>query len=278
MIMRIILLSFFFISLKGFGQTEAPPEINVSESSITLINFPTEIESTRFSLTIEEQIGEIIDNNTIFLQATSDELEESNYIVKTTDGLFYNLKVKLDNTSKDNTFFITQNMSVNAKTTSNNKNNTTPLGAVKNPVLDDDTIIKKVQEQKDQYFARNTYTNGGIALSFNGVYVRENKMFFVVTVINHSNIDYELKNLIISSRSKGRGNTSEEINDITINKIHNNFTKLTKNDGNVKVILETDTFTISPNKKLYLELLEQNGERNIELNLPSNVVSKAEKL
>jgi conjugative transposon TraN protein len=135
--------------------------------------------------------------------------------------------------------------------------------AVKKPFVwwDEGAICKKV------YFA------------LNNIFVSNDKLFFVVSVGNHSNINYDVDylKLIICDKKRLKRSSIQDIEK------HPVYVYQKPNDikGNTKVhtfVIVFEKFTIPDKKKAVFETGEKNGGRSIQYDLKKDLIVEADLL
>lgn len=114
-----------------------------------------------------------------------------------------------------------------------------------------------------------------IILSLNGIYIKENVIFFHFRIRNQSNINYDVDFLrfFIRDQVKVKRTASQEINVEPICIFGDD--KLIKGNSTQDVVYALDKFTIPNAKRLVVEMFEHNGGRNINLQIRNKTIVNA---
>lgn len=100
-----------------------------------------------------------------------------------------------------------------------------------------------------------------------------NELYFTVILKNESTLDYDINylNFYITSRNKKKNTTTQTI-PYKSKYIHNLPTKIKAGD-NIEVVYVYQKFSINENKILLIEMTEENGERNVKLEIPNTFIN-----
>jgi conjugative transposon TraN protein len=115
---------------------------------------------------------------------------------------------------------------------------------------------KKLRGQKESKY--------DIDLKLNGIFIREQVMYYRIKVTNHSKINYEIDELrfFIRDAKKIKRTASQEI-EITPIYILNDVDKIQAEAENI-FVFALPKFTIPEKKYLAIQLMEKNGGRHLE--------------
>lgn len=225
--------------------------------------------------------------------------EESNLLVLTENGDLYSFIIRYSKDLKVLNHFISVNMSVGNERGSVSKNqikknvivdkmeiDDAPVEeiTVNNydnvPLRDSINIYDKlcVNEVKKPVFFKRIYTSkNDILLSFKNITYLNNEIYITLRIQNKSTLDYDIDylNFYIASRNKNKNTTSQTIPYKP--KYIYNFKPSIKNGEYLDVIYVYQKFTINENKILLVELTEQNGERNLQLEILNTIINNPNK-
>ena len=100
-----------------------------------------------------------------------------------------------------------------------------------------------------------------------------NELYFTVIIKNESTLDYDINylNFYITSRNKKKNTTTQTI-PYKSKYIHNLPTKIKAGDY-IEVVYVYQKFSINENKILLIEMTEDNGERNVKLEIPNTFIN-----
>lgn len=114
-----------------------------------------------------------------------------------------------------------------------------------------------------------------IQLAAKGIYIKDNVMFFHLSMANKSNIKYDVEFLRFYVRDKStvKRTASQELNLKPIY-IHGNPSPI-PGRSTVEVVYAFEKFTIPEAKTLNIELFEKNGGRNLMLSIKNKTIVNA---
>ncbi|MFH7012416.1 conjugative transposon protein TraN [Flavobacterium sp. FlaQc-52] len=118
---------------------------------------------------------------------------------------------------------------------------------------------KKVRFEKDSKY--------NIAFELNGIFIRDDLMYYRIKVINTSKISYDIDQLrfFIRDTKKIKRTASQEI-EITPLYVLNNEPKI-EGEAENTFVFALPKFTIPEKKYLAIQLMEKNGGRHLELHV-----------
>ena len=232
------------------------------------------------------------------LQATKKGAKPSNLVVKTSNGILYNINIEYSLDSQ-NIVRIEQSQGIKLTNATAESPTTVQNGAddksnIKRSIRENDytignTVINDaVNKQQDcglcdKIFAigknvkRINSTNYNIKLDLENVAYSEGKVYVSINIINNSNIDYNInyiKSYVKQSKEKASSNQYLEKNPIQIF----NSNREIPAASNRKFIFVYDQFTIDKNKSFVFELNEANGERNQTLYINNFIINNPLKI
>lgn len=234
-----------------------PDSLLIAYSKTTNIVFPYAIKSVdRGSQDILVQKTKGLEN-ILQIKAAQKEFFQTNLTVVTSDGKLYSFLLNYD----DNPPMLNLNI-----------NKTEPQGQ---EIYFSDEIEndQDVQEYSKLAFYRKEKIRGekeneyGIDICLNGIFIRDDVMYYRINVTNNSKINYDIDQLrfFIRDAQKVKRTASQEI-EISPIYIWNNIVKI---DGEAEntFVFALPKFTIPQEKYLVIQLLEKNGGRHIELHV-----------
>lgn len=151
-----------------------------------------------------------------------------------------------------------------------------PTVAVVAEKSDYEKTAEKLLKQKGWINNRNSYLVRGVEGFVKGVYSGNGKIFVMLEVSNRSNINYDIQNIsFITSPIKKKGidfDTEEKI----FLPIWSNQPEFIGKKAKQKLVFVFDKFTIGENKTLNAVINENEGERNLKLEIKPAFVLEAE--
>jgi len=114
-----------------------------------------------------------------------------------------------------------------------------------------------------------------IGLSLNGIYVRDNIIFYHFRIRNSSNINYDIDFLrfYIEDKTKVKRTASQEV-DMKPVYVYGDDHQIPANTVQ-DIIYALEKFTIPDAKRLHIEMFEKNGGRNQELSIRNKTIVNA---
>lgn len=141
---------------------------------------------------------------------------------------------------------------------------------------DYEKTAEKLLKQKGWINNRNSYLVRGVEGFVKGVYSGNGKIFVMLEVSNRSNINYDIQNIsFITSPIKKKGvdfDTEEKI----FLPIWSNQPEFIGKKAKQKLVFVFDKFTIGENKTLNAVIDENEGERNLKLEIKPAYILEAE--
>jgi len=136
-----------------------------------------------------------------------------------------------------------------------------------NGILDNPAIMRGIRNRKWDMQCR-----------VNGIYIKDNVMFFQLTLENESQIDYTIDfvRFYVRDRKKGKRTAIQE-NELKPLYVAGNLSQVKANSSSALVVA-LDKFTIPDAKYLAIEMNEKNGGRNLLLKLSNKKIIKARML
>jgi conjugative transposon TraN protein len=249
-----------FFSLAGYGQHSIPSySISVTFKKTTNVIFPYRIEKA--DVGSSDVIGhkdQILDN-VLFLKASRKDFAPTNLSVYTSDGKFYSFIVRYkEDPDTLNLSFIPEQ-----------KIPTTIVDSFMSAKLDSDGVHILAQPS---FMHRKTKTEDMKAI-LNGIYLMDDLLWFRFIIKNHSEIAYKPTFIQFSIRDKKLGKRTAVQESALV--FTWSTTKTVLGNNRETYIIAFPAFTISNQKKLVFQMEEKNGERTIQLDIPSRTVLKS---
>lgn len=114
-----------------------------------------------------------------------------------------------------------------------------------------------------------------IELSLNGIYIRDNTIFYHFRIRNSSNINYDIDFLrfYVQDKAKVKRTASQEV-DMKPVYVHGDDQQIAANTVQ-DIVYALEKFTIPDAKRLHIEMFEKNGGRNLELSIRNKTIVNA---
>ena len=124
-----------------------------------------------------------------------------------------------------------------------------------------------------QYLGRHTRRNNGVVMRLENIVFDKEELYFVIQIRNNSTLDYDLNflNLSVETRQKGKRKSLQRWYIEPIFK-HHLPSKIVVNET-VRLIYVMPKFSLSNDRRVFLELNEKNGERNIEMKVSHKYIN-----
>jgi conjugative transposon TraN protein len=130
-----------------------------------------------------------------------------------------------------------------------------------------------VRSKRSVRFARESRNK--MTLSLNGIYIRDNIIFYHFRMRNASNINYDIDFLrfYVQDKVKVKRTASQEVDKKPLY-VYGDQEHVPANTTQ-DVVYALEKFTIPDAKRLYVEMFEHNGGRNLELSIRNKTIVKA---
>jgi len=141
---------------------------------------------------------------------------------------------------------------------------------------DFEITAEKIQNKKGWINNRNSNLVRGVEGFVKGVYSGNGKIFVLIEVMNRSNINYDIQNISFitsPSKKKNKGIDTEEKLFIPI---WSSQPETIAKKNTQKMVFVFDKFTIAENKTLNAIINENEGERNLKLEIKPTYILGAE--
>ena len=197
----------------------------------------------------------------IFIQALDEYAKESNLYIGTEHDNYYDFFVSYTNQLDKYTYNLDTNNSNQPRKGFNQVLEKNPLNGKKHSFIN----------------SRNVIYNNGIGLFIKGVYIKDENLYFLLEVENKTSIPYQIKEIkffvIQDKELKNKALTEEEV---LPEMIYDDVEEIgAKSRKYITVAFKK--FTLS-DRHLKINLLEKNGERNLNLPINNNLILKSKSL
>ena len=200
--------------------------------------------------------------------------KESNLLVVSSNGSVFSYIVKYKNQLDQlNYFVLTSDTIGNEKPVAREK-------SVKNNALvkgkDKDSYYEKICSylvERKQKIGRLKKRNQDIVLSIENIVFDKEELYFVIQIENKSSLDYDLNFLDfgIETRKKGKKKSSQTIYQEPVFR-YSMPARIIEGETE-RLVYVLPKFSLGDDRRVILELNEENGGRNIELKVPHKYIN-----
>lgn len=263
----------FLSSIFAFSQNSNPVNTSsvepyplaIAYEKTTNLVFPYSIKSVdRGSQSVLAQKAKGVEN-ILQIKAGKEGFKETNLTVITAEGKLYSFLLNYDQQpSVLNLSFGIAKPFVKDACFSSGNHNEREIQAYSNAA---NIEKKKVHEIKDKKY--------GMRFRLNGLFIRDNVMYYRIKMKNKTNINYDIDQLrfFIRDRKKAKRTATQEIE---IKPLYiQNDTPTIKGQSEHIFVYALPKFTIPDQKYLAVQLMELNGGRHLELNVKDRKITKA---
>lgn len=298
----LLLLLLFSFSIKA-------QEIKVNEKKhITLLFESNIVSGIVSSEDFVFEYNEEEPDNMALLKAKSSLAEETSLVVKTENGIIFNINV-FYGISEKNIIQISDTLGVSAKKTVPEKEVVSNKPVLKEKKNGETTVkdnIKKSLRENDYTIGDNIINDSenkdieclecdkllksqksikrvldeiySVKIQLNNIYYLDNKLYFVINFVNESDSDYNLNYIksYVETGNESKNSSSQylEKNPVLIY----NSNRTIPGNSERKYVFVYEQFSIDNNKKLTFEVNENNGERNLFLKIPHFLINNPRKI
>lgn len=253
---------FLLFSISTFlSQAQKNRPIEINSENLTQIIFETDIEKYRggfdpslFSLEHYKNI--------LYIQPLT-RVNNSNLSVITTDGLIYTATVVYVDTLRTMSYTIAKTEAVNQQSI--------PLVSSTNIETQKDKISSSTKSQDILKFIsfkpQFIYNSNGIETRYfsiyvKGIYATNEHLYFQIELTNKTHLPYNCDLITFGSRTKLKGKriSDQRTNFVIIDKYYPTRDLALDNQT---LVYQLDKFSLSKEKEFTIELIEEQGERNI---------------
>ena len=223
--------------------------ISVSENKTVSLVFPfpiLQVDRGTPDLLVQKVEGKVL-----LLKAKFENFKETNLTVVTSDGSVYSFRADYDH---DPSVWIWQLP----------PQRSAPLSTYCNSILDNKISLHGIRDQSWEMKVKVT-----------GIYIKGNVIFYQLRIENRSSVDYDIGLLKFFIRDQKRGRrTAVQENEVIPLYVAGN-TKVVKGNAVNTVVIALNKFTIPDRKFLGIQILENNGGRNLQMRVRNNKIIKA---
>jgi len=190
-------------------------------------------------------------DNILLVKAASVKFPETNLSVVTGDGSVYSFKVNYTD-QPENWIYYLPELKKSA------------IATYANGILDNHRTVRGIRDRK-----------WDIVASVNGIYIKDDVMYYQILLCNQSTIDYDIDLLKFYIRDKRKSKrTAAQENELTPLHISGNIRKVKACDFSM-IVVALDKFTIPDAKYLAIQLMEKNGGRHLLMRVNNNKIIRS---
>lgn len=274
-----------FLLLTAGETLSAQQRICWRRDKVTQLIFPAEVVKFRAGYTSNDAVSQS-DGPVLYIQPV-DSLAESNLNVITADGCYYAFNIIYDSTAAMVNYIITPSMAFYRENATEQStaisepqpdNTASPIGEPETKEQTPADPVMLAEKRPDFIVANNVARLQKLVFMLKGVYVDEQNVYFKFRLENHSNVAFDVDFIAFSivARKTKKASTQErvQLQPVQVNKpVHRLGAQST-----CEVVYAFEKFTIGEEKILLAEVLEQGGDRNIQLRIPESFIIEARKL
>ncbi|RRJ90717.1 conjugative transposon protein TraN [Flavobacterium macacae] len=273
-ILRLTALLFVFAATGAQGQnfrqnfTAFPDTLSIAFSKTTNLVFPYGIRSVdRGSLDLLAQKAKGMEN-ILQIKAAHFGFEETNLSVITSDGRLYSFIVTYDEHPAALNFSLARPLRLGQD-------------IFHSPGSLDEAEYKAFSKQALHSRKKGNHSHEKryeIEMSLDGLFIRGDLMYFRITVHNHSAISYDIDQMrfFVRDAKKAKRTASQEIEILPVH-IENDIGTINSDASNTFVFV-LPKFTIPEQKYLLVQMVEDNGGRQLEMHVKNKRLAKVVKL
>jgi len=272
-----LFLSLLISSIHSLGQE--PSHVDLTFNKTVHLIFPSEV--SYFDVGSGDVLAEKR-NATLKLVAKNENFAETNLTVVTMDNVWYTFLLDYQKDITQLTYFIriSQGKKVEGSLVKNQKAESSSLEdhpRMNQTPSDTDYVphCLEVIRKAPSYWDVGA-VNKKVFLALNNIFIHNDKLYFVISVGNSSNINYDvdfLKMSVVNKKKLKKSSIQEDIKEPLF--IYNNIEKLEARTKTHFMVFVFDKFTIPDDRKLVFELYEKKGGRNISFDIKKDLISNA---
>lgn len=136
------------------------------------------------------------------------------------------------------------------------------------------SVCRDIIKKAPAYWMGSTVKK--VFLAMNNIYVHNDKLYFVISVGNTSNINYDINfiKFYTVDKKKLKKASRQEIEKTPVYSF-NSIETIAAQTNDHPIIFVFDKFTIDSDKKLVIELGEKKGGRNIAIDITQDLIIKS---
>jgi len=230
----------------GFGQ---PAALSIAKDKTTSLIFPFAIRHVDRGT--KDVLVQTISDNILLVKAANENFAETNLSVVTDDGSMYSFVVNFDVKPLVWVYHLSSNKDESLETYAKG-------------ILDNPRVMRGGSDQRFD-----------MKISIDGIYIRENVIYYQLKLMNESPIDYDIDLLRFYIRDKRKGKrTAVQENEVIPLYIAGN-TRQVKGESKVTIVVALEKFTIPDAKVFAIQAMEKNGGRHLLMRVNNNKIIKA---
>ena len=245
-----------------------PTQLGITFNKTTSVVFPTIIKSVdRGSRDVLAQKAKGVEN-VLQLKAAREGFPETNLTVITADGSIHQFTI---NYLKQPSQLV---WTVDVQDVEDQETNVSLIFETDMTESDMENYSKRIVNIKRTiHFIKQG--NNKIHLSLNGIFVKENVIFYHFRIANQSNINYDVDYLrfYVRDKTKVKRTASQEVQMKPIY-VHGNGNSI-KGHSFEEIVYALEKFTIPDAKRLVIEMFEHNGGRHLKLFIKNKTIVNA---
>lgn len=264
-------------SIRAFSQkvTEStisiiePYSLEITYSKTSNLIYPYAIKSVdRGSKNVLVQKAKGIEN-VLQVKAAKEYFKETNLTVITADGRLYSYLLNYaENPSALNIRYVkVREKNVPIAFFSNQAANPADIELCAKKAAAEERTIRGINDENDR-----------IKLRLNGLFIKDDVMYWQIQLENHSNINYDIDQLryFIRDQKKSKRTAVQEI-EIKPLYIRGDTSAIAGESKHV-LVLALPKFTIPDKKNFHIQIMEKNGGRHLELKILNSTIVNAKLL
>ena len=239
------------ISICLLFNTKAQTSISIATDKTTSLIFPFGISHVdRGSQSILAQTVKEV-SSILLIKAATKDFGETNLSVITEDGMLYSFLVRYDKNPTEWVYHLKANQNNSIENYANN-------------ILDNPSTVFRVRD-----YSWNVVSN------VKGIYIKNDIIYYQLSVENKTPIDYTIDLLKFSIRDKKKNKrTAVQENELSPKYIAGNTTLIKANNSS-SFVFAMDKFTIPDAKYLAVQIMEKNGGRHLLMKIKNKNILKA---
>ena len=252
------------ILVNGAGQsTIQPMPLQVTFSKTTNLVFPYPIKSVdKGSKDILVQVAKGVEN-ILQVKAAKQGFSETNLTIVTSDGKLYSFMLNYTETPVVLNIKIGSNLNYPKADAlfSSKSDNEARVYDLTEQISARKPVLKNIDDSRYE-----------VAISLDGVYIKDDKLYFQFALSNNSNVDYGIETIrfYIKDKKKAKRTAAQEV-ELTPVQVAGN-TEIIRGQSRQSFVVALSRFTIPDKKLLFIQLMEQNGGRNLELKIQNKTI------
>jgi conjugative transposon TraN protein len=217
--------------------------------------------------------------NVIKLKAATANFPETNLSVITSDGLLFSFIVSYDSSPASLVVYADKISSHQLNVDSNKNVGIYGKGPINFSIIKPDVFQEEQLNEAVVKAGKNTRGIKSHHLNMrgviNGIYIKNNILFFRLEIFNRSNIGYDISQIRVYIRDKKKVRRTA-MQDVEINPLWTNIAEPTVDGMQSKsFVFAIEKFTIPDAKWLVFEATEKNGGRHLNMKLSNKKIVKA---